>query len=839
MNFCSNCGAPWVDSAPFCATCGTRAATPVQVTTDAFAQAGRGRPVAGVAADVSLIESQPAIDATDHVSSLADETEWPPEYDYVVVETPSQVDLHALWRKVRIGVPSGVVAAAASAVCAVVLLATVAATVLGILLLAVVADGDRGVPVDWIRAGVYGVIAALGGVVSTRSSEGDPFDEDAGAVVYDYTFAPLVVTLIFAGLLYVGVRRLVLPRLAGRPWSESVGAMAVANLVIWLGLLLLGLASEGALTWAELDGSTFEALSWRALLVSAVIVWVVGAAALTPASSDAAGHPLWARVRRGWRFASGLLVATAAIGAVGAALMAAFDGALLEEDPLGFGPDWLAYWALIPNISLVLAGMLHGGSATSSWDGTSSDAMGLFAGGLPALAYASVAVMLFVALAAGVRHALRRPLGARTWEGAWVAPLFYAAFWGLLAVFTRATFESATSDDLTDPISSSWFGLGVVGVILCGLLWAFVGLMGGRLVARWAAGWFPVLSAGLAGRRLDPGWALLLGERLHRDGRRVPRFLSARAALAGDGTAVPAKRLSSGHGTITSAALATTVALTLLLIPTASASFCGLPVVAQFKDTQSQPSSGPPANVQSELDGLQAAVDSATMELNAAEAAAGNGASLRDAHLAAEDELYSAEQWFWELQAAVAGAEKKVNRLTDVGKWERDWLDMAREDYEEFKAYDDDGSWLQEVEDAEDDLYRAEAPLRRAQAELEETRQELAAAETAVANAEAAERRTSETFAPYETKLAALSDATSAADRAEADLENAQDAWEQESASAQAAVADYNTQVEQCHSEAVPRTVPAGTLFLGVVFVGPLWLIRRGRRRNQAAGVPN
>ena len=145
-----------------------------------------------------------------------------------------------------------------------------------------------------------------------------------------------------------------------------------------------------------------------------------------------------------------------------------------------------------------------------------------------------------------------------------------------------------------------------------------------------------------------------------------------------------------------------------------------------------------------------------------------------------------------------------MNRLSDVGQWGKDWLEDARSTYEEFKEYDEDGFWLDQVRVAEDDSYNAEAPLRRAQANLVDLRQQLAVADTELAAMQAAEQNADAAFAPYEPKLAELEKATSAEALARVDLALATDEWEDESASAQAAVAAYNTDVAQCHSAALP-----------------------------------
>jgi hypothetical protein len=825
MNFCSNCGAACAETAHFCATCGLPIPT-------------RDQPDH---VDEALPEASGSVPSV----SVGDPTEAPvawvdgsgaeyPEYEYVVVASPTPgIDLRGLWAKAKSGLPGGPVAGAVAAVSAVALLTATVASVLGVLVVAAAEGSDHGVPVDWLRGGAYVVVAALGGVLSARSEASDWYGNDtAGVEVDSYIFAPLIVTVLFAGPLYLGLRRFVWPRLAGRRWPEYFGALGVATAVVWAGLVLLAIASKGELTWSE--GSTWEALSWRGIGFSALLVCLVGAAALTPGATDAWFHPAWTQLRRGWRFASALLGATVAAGVVGAVILGVSGQNLLGDGPMGVRPGWGTFWALVPNVAVVLAGLLHGATWSTNFGEVTSTDVGLFAGGLPALAYAAVVVTLLVCLAVGLRHALRRPQAARVWERVWVAPLLYATLWGLLALFSGIDFATVTVGEAGDSGSSSASRLGVVSVVLCALVWSFVGLVGARLLARWAAGWFPRLSVRLAGRRIHPDWAVLLGERLHRDRRRIPRYVHASAGTGQD-SAFVSRALPSGHGTATAAFVATSAAAALLLIPTASASFCGLPPSAQLMDVRAMPASVPPPDVQRRLDKLKTAHESAAADVRAAETAVGPGASLRDAHLEAQSELDGAEEQVQDLESALGRAEAKVNRLADVGEWERDWLEDARSDYEEFKEYDEDGFWLDQVHEAEDDLYKAEAPLRKAQADLEDIRQELSAAQTELAEKQGAEQKAAAAFAPYEPKLAELDEATRAEYFARKMLAGAADGWEAQLASAQAAVSAYNADVAQCHSDALPRTLSAGVLLLGAVALGPWWLLAARRRSRRLA----
>ena len=839
MKFCSNCGAAWTEAGSFCGNCGV----PASVGAEGGTAASSGERAVGA------VGSAPATPvATSSTSAGADALDEPPhdatgsggdpqyEYEYVLVEAPSQVDLRGLAVRLRAFVPVSGQAGSVAAVSAIVLVLATFASILGVLLVALVDDGDLGVPVDWIRAGVYVLIAALGGVVSTRSGDAGT---DSTAEVVHYFLAPLILTLFFAAVFYGGFRRFVGPRLAGRGWRQAVGTLALATAVIWLGLLFLAVASRGQLSWSPVVGRpTFVALSWQGFAFSAVIIWLTGAAALMPNVSDLKLPTQGSRARavEAAGFAVSLLICSVATCAVVVLLVKLVTDDGFDGSVFGFSPTGLADWVLVPNVAVVLAGMLHGAtmSSTNYWNDVAME-NGLLAGDSPAWAYAAAGLLLLVGLGVGVRHALRRPVWASAWSFVWVAPAVYAALWGFLALLTVTRVERGVTGDLADGSVTAAEGLGPIAATLCALVWAFVALLGGRLSARWAAGWFPLTVARLAGRRMNSGWARLLRDRLERDRRRIPGYLAARASSPEDSETVRIGRsLSSGHGTATVAVLSLVTAATLLFTPMANSSFCGMPYAAQFMAEQQQPSAVPPPEVQDELDQLTAAADEAATDLKSAEEAAGPGATRQEAHQAAEAELSSANQEVTDLRAAVTQAQAKVSRLSNVGEWERDWLDQARQDYEDLKAYDDDGFWLDQVHEAEDDLYKAEAPLRRAQAALDDTRQQLSDAEARLAEAQGAELQTAEAFAPYEAKLTALTNATANAGSTQYELKRARDVWSSQLSTARAEVLAYNQGVALCHSDARPRTIPAAVLLLGVLALGPLWLLRRRRRRVPA-----
>jgi hypothetical protein len=747
------------------------------------------------------------------------------EYEYVVVSTPTpQITLGALGRHLRplrVSDAAGVGMAAAIVAGSVMAILVVAAvlTSLGVDLLSFGLDDVDQSPADWLRIGTFVVLISLGSPLTNQTELADDTSiTQAGSFLLP---AALLLTCTYVALRRVSTHRareVVLPERAA---VSMVAGLTAAGLVV-----ALSLVSAGPV--AGLGGAHMHARSWVGPLTAFLLVSATAMAALTPPERDNTLPRAWRVLRRAWRTSAALLAVTVVVASAVALVAGARDqapqwGLPLVELP---GSD-LASFLRLPESGGLLAAVAHG--ATLFAAGADEDRWGLIAGNTEASAWTLMLIVLIGSVLVGVRHAFRRPPGERTWALAWTVPVAYAVMWALFAHFTQ---QRTWLSDEDDAFYQS--GIGVVSAFLCALVWGAAATGGGWVAARWVASWFPRTAARLAGRWVHPSWAGLIERRLLMEGARVPRFISAAGRHADDSSHPP---LSRGHGTVFAGLAWVLVSLALIALPTANAAECGLPLSAARQPTQPLPGLVPPSDVQRDFDEMRAEVERLDAAQARAERAAGPGVQLRDEMTAAREAAVEAMTAVTEAEDAVTNATRRVDRLADVGDWERDMLEQAQADLEEFREYDSDGFWAGLVADAEEDLLEAEAPLRRAREDLISSQARLSSARATLAAAQSAESAAESAYAPWEERLAAVASTSNAARTALVALDIAEHDWDSAAAEKRAAVARANQDARACREEARPRVIGAATSS-GLAVALPLWWFGfrapRTRRRPTA-----
>lgn len=748
------------------------------------------------------------------------------EYEYIVLPSPNpHVTLGSLGRHLRplrvtdaagVGIAAAIVAASVMAL-------LIVATVLTSLNVDLLSFGSEDVdqsPGDWLRIGTFVVLVSLG---SPLTSQPDLADETS--ITQSGSF--LIPAALLLTCIYVALRRTSTHRAGGVAVRERTVVSMVAGLTAAGLVLALSLVSAGPV--AGLGGAHLHARSWIGPLTAFLLVSATALAALTPPSLDGTSSKAWRELRRAWRSSAALLATTVIAASVVALVTGARDGAPQWGLPLIELPGSdLASFLRLPESGGLLAAVAHG--ATLFAAGADEDRWGLIAGNTEASAWTLMLIVLVGSVLVGVRHALRRPPGERAWAQAWTVPVTYAVMWALFAHFTQ---ERTWLSDEDGAFYHS--GIGIVSAFLCALLWGAAAAGGGWVASRWVASWFPRTAARLAGRWVHPSWAGLIERRLLMEGARVPPFISA-ASRHSDDSQPP---LSRGHGTVFAGLVWVMVSLALIALPTANAADCGLPLSAARQPTQPLPSLVPPADVQRDFDEMRAEVERLDAAQARAERVAGPGVRRRDELTVAREAAAEAMTAVTEAEDAVTKATRQVDRLADVGDWEREMLEQAQSDLEEFREYDEDGFWAGLVADAEEDLVEAEAPLRRAREDLSSSQARLSSAMATLADAQSAELAAEGAFAPWEQRLATVVSASNAARTALVALDIAEHDWGTAAADERAEVAKANQQARACREEARPRVIGAATSS-GLAVALPLWWFgfrapRTRRRRTTRA----
>ena len=795
---CAHCGHELAPDARFCAGCGTAIAPRREPGEPQVRQERRGQ--GGTA-----VEEQ--------------------EYEYIVVSTPNpQISLSALGRHLRplrvsdaagVGIAAAIVAASVMAI----LVVAAVLTSLGVDLLSFGLDDVDQSPGDWLRIGTFVVLVSLGSPLTNRTELADDTSiTQAGSFLLP---AALLLTCTYVALRRASTHRAREVVLRERAAVSMVAGLTAAGLVV-----ALSLVSAGPV--AGLGGAHLHARSWVGPLTAFLLVSATAMAAFTPPDLDGTSPRAWRELRRAWRSSAALLALTVVVASVVALVAGARDQAPQWGLPLIELPDSdLASFLRLPESGGLLAAVAHG--ATLFAAGAEEDRWGLIAGNTESSAWTLVLIVLIGSVLVGVRHAFRRPPGERPWALAWTVPVAYAVMWALFAHFTQQRTWLSDEDEVFYQS-----GIGVVSAFLCAVLWGAAATGGGWVASRWVASWFPRTAARLAGRWVHPSWAGLIEHRLLMEGARVPLSITAASRQADDPLQPP---LSRGHGTVVAGLAWALVSLALITLPTANAADCGLPISATRQPTEPLPSLAPPADVQRDFDEMRAEVERLDAAQARAERAAGPGVQLRDEMTVAREAAAEAMTAVTEAEDAVTDAARRVDRLADVGDWERDMLEQAQADLEEFREYDADGFWAGLVADAEEELLEAEAPLRRAREDLVSSEAGLSSARATLADAQSAESAAESAFAPWEEKLAAVASTSNAARAARVALDIAEHDWDSAASEKRAEVARANQDARACRDEARPRVIGAATS-TGLAAALPLWWFGfrapRTRRRPTA-----
>lgn len=409
--------------------------------------------------------------------------------------------------------------------------------------------GDhRGAPVDWFRTAT--MLLGLGVHAPLELSF-------PGVGDVSITLTPLLITLVIAGIVAAVTWRAGRTRPAG-PAGTALPEALLTGATFGALAGLVAAMSSGPLSYAQdltrgaegfFSARTAPLLTF---LTSTVLVTLLAAAGRAAAGAtglramrEGVGASLgtwrpYARLTRDLTLGillSGILTGIVLVLSNGGspsdvAYDATRDAVGSSAADAGSAAGWWAFWLMLPNLLVTLAGFGAGGSLAVDGAATVADAdkpyryqnsFGLLTGanGLEGLPLAVLLVMLVV-LAIGVRAALQHAPEERTVERWWKPALLMALVWAVLAWVTRIGGHGVVDTTFFTKIQGEGHGsvgLGLPSTMLMTALWGALAAFAGTVLARALAGSRPDWVARLGGRHLHPEWAILLADAELRAGR--------------------------------------------------------------------------------------------------------------------------------------------------------------------------------------------------------------------------------------------------------------------------------------------------------------------------------
>ena len=701
-------------------------------------------------------------------------------------------------------------------------------------------DADNGQPVDWFRIGIALSGLTVRGLVRF-GPEGTNADDPAG-----FSAIPIVLTLTLAVVVFWVTRRL------GRSLEEGPEKRS-AQIGVGAGLLFAALHSVLLLVGSE-DTQTGIAVvhlspfSWQGLLGGTVLVGLGAWLGAVAADAQAAGVSGWRARMSGPALNSFLHALTQVLALVAVAAAVVLIAFLTEiNDPFGemtHARFWVALVLAVPTVVLAAAGLISGATlddhSGSTFDGFLDPGSGMLAGGAPGELLLGLVGIAVVSVLVGIRFALREPPKVGLLQRAWIAPAFSVLLWLGVSQMARISSTFPGSTDTDGGIFSAPYAdvsAGISSLVALGVLWTFLGLLGGRLLVRPVAAAFPRMSRRLAGGQGDEGWTTLLSERLSA-GRSAQQTI-----------------LGRGKPTLILALIFIPACALLVLLPSDGLAGCGNAVTAAMKSDRTPPSTTPPAAIRDNWTAQQAKVDQAQTAADKAVRRAGPGRAALAGVTDLRGQLSSAETQLSEDRATLSEAQDEVDYASDPVQVAQDDVDVAQSYYDEFSDYDYDGFWLGELNDAKASLAQAQADMNaanqaraEAQAAVDATQARVTDLEDRIANLDA-------TVSANQGALYAAENATAAAERVTRELADDRNDWTTANQKARTETFAFNRAASECRTNGRVRTAPAllGLLILAGFATGqfirgergatsgvneppPQPRVRRLRRRRDARG---
>lgn len=704
-------------------------------------------------------------------------------------------------------------------------------------------DGDSGL-IDWARGGAAWMLGDLGGAMTMKThTESIEFVDTESSTV---SLSTVVFLVVLVGLL-AALTRLTAARVGWRPaWPAAVTAALLGGLTVAVLSIVTAVATRGPIgplfeertDWGVF-GIAVSAVSASVFLMPLALATFLLLTMLWPTkpSDDGAAAKVGSGLRLGWRISLVLLVAGALLLAAdywpGIDGLGSLSATYLEDE------SWVGFVALMPWALVQFSAIALGATHAETYGSADEATTGLFAETLPWATYLLPVLSTVLVAVVLLRFRLTR---SRTHPA--LVELCTAALVGVLLPLWIVALAADRGENFRA-------GLRLEETFVALFLVMSLALLVVTLLSRWLVGWTPRFSARLAGRRVHPTWAAALVERIARDGRIAPaatRRAAARLEEAEDeadeapapppvamfvpftpGTepesaptsapTAPAapKPLPGGSLSPVLALVLLAASTTLLLVPLdeSDVESCASPWSAYRASAAPLPLEVPPADVKTELDRLAGEITQAEGAVTTAKSKSTVGADLKtrlDAAIVARDEATAAAA---QTASALSDARDEVADLADVGEWERSDLEEAQELYDEFREYDDDGFWADNLQTAKDALAEAEEPLRDAEA----TRDEAQAAHDATSAVETKARtkvaRLDRQLAPHLTSLSTLTTAENALEKLSDERADLDAEWRADHEDATEAVKASNSDVETCRDRARSRVWGAGAF--GVV----------------------
>ncbi len=538
--YCSACGAQIEAQARFCSSCGAATAGGEESAEQAPAS-----PPPGPA------EQPPAFP--------------PPATPPGAAPPPSPAAPDPAWgapRKpsVLAGVPVGPVLLAALQPVA---LGLAAATLISGLIMGIwwVAMDDMGWSVvDWFRAMILTVSAALGGALNVDAPAGR--NDDYGYVAH-LTLWPTTVSAILlgvtAGWAWWRARLAAKTTAAALPVWARLGAAAIAGvgaaLVVCIAAALSSLpltersSAEESLTFGLGVDTTvrltttshFSTFVWTLLVGSLLLTaagmvgpvwwWLHEKTTRQGAESSTQAEPGWLRHWRSWRAQLGTVVVWLAVGLVAGLLVLLVCWLVLDDDKLSSLavaliaiPTVLAYaWAFL----LGMNPSVHHRDLETNY--------GLLHGDRPAWMLVLLLIALLLTVVVGVRAGLRQGTRGR-WPGDWWKLLLLMMLtWIGIGILTRVAIESSrvySSPSGRDyyqslngwAVFSDSYYLSPGSLLLMALLWGLLLLVAQTWLTEVFVALLPRWSRALAGKGISPQWqqALATSARVPSDPQAPP-----------------------------------------------------------------------------------------------------------------------------------------------------------------------------------------------------------------------------------------------------------------------------------------------------------------------------
>lgn len=440
-------------------------------------------------------------------------------------------------------------------------------------------QGHHGSPLDWFQGAVVALGLSVHAALELHVAAADSDGPVSGAVTAGLAMMPFLASFLIGASTYWLGRRSERNSPSGSI-RECLSQGALTGAAFGVGAALLALMTTRPLGfgtgkyWFDDTLTTTVGVNPWTTLLGAFVVAGIGAAIgrsvryarsrdLTLGQIAGAKLGVWVedlRTARALLF-TGVLVAVLAILVAAAwhfvpQLFSHHDSSSGSSSSTGDDTSWRAIVFLLlggllmlANLLVVATGFVMGGTlgasgngdarsvfTDTSWSPDIGTGTGLLAGGVPTTYYLVWIPLLLLTLAAGICSAFRRSPQAEVAPRVWRTVALFAAIWALLSWLTRITVHIAGEAKALDAqgvvAGSAGAGLGIGSTLAAAAVWALVCVLAGSFLTRWVGAALPRLSARLAGRNLDPQWALLLADAVARRGRKMP------ASLAGATTAL-------------------------------------------------------------------------------------------------------------------------------------------------------------------------------------------------------------------------------------------------------------------------------------------------------------